>query len=74
MPVTSPSLAPASPIFTVEIIDPDGFAWLYGPLFLHEALKISRYFECEARSGKEPRVNILPAPDGAGQRPRQPFI
>ena len=70
MRATSPRVAPLAPIFTVEVIDPDGFAWLYGPLLLHEALEISRYFEHDARPGKEPRVSVVldAAPDLADGR------
>ena len=50
----------------VEVIGPDGFAWLCGPLFLHEALKISEYFEPDARPGKEPHIYVPPA----SERPR----
>lgn len=65
MRVTSPQVAPLAPIFTVEVIDPDGLAWLYGPLHLHEALRISHYFEREASPGREPRVSVaLGAPRG----------
>jgi len=45
----------------VEVIDAEGYACLYGYLYLHEAIKISAYFEGEARRGKEPRVYIPPA-------------
>ncbi len=47
-----------APIFTVEVIDTDGFAWLHGPVHLHDALKISAYFEREAALGREPRITI----------------
>jgi len=63
MRVASQSTAPSAPIFTVEIVDPDGFAWLCGPLFLHEAIKISQYFEGDARPGREPRISVPPPPD-----------
>ena len=49
------SVAPLAPIFAVEVIDAEGFAWLYGPVHLDEALKISAYFEGEAKPGREPR-------------------
>ena len=52
---------PCAPIFGVEVIDAEGYACLYGYLYLHEAIKISAYFEGEARRGKEPRVYIPPA-------------
>ena len=70
MRATSSPVAPLAPIFTVEVIDSDGFAWLYGPLLLHEALEISRYFEHEATPGREPRVSVAldSAPDLAGER------
>ena len=58
MRATSSPVAPLAPIFTVEVIGPDGFAWLYGPLHLHEALKVSAYFEPEAQPGREPRVAV----------------
>ncbi|HXZ15701.1 MAG TPA: hypothetical protein VEH77_07005 [Roseiarcus sp.] len=51
-------VAPLAPVFVVEVIDAEGFAWLYGPLLLHEALKISAFFEREAAPGREPRVAI----------------
>jgi hypothetical protein len=54
-------VAPFAPIFTVEVIDAEGFAWLHGPVHLHDALKISAYFEREAGLGREPRITI-PAP------------
>ena len=66
MRLRSSLVAPSEPIFTVEVIGPDGFAWLCGPLFLHEALKISEYFEPDARPGKEPHIYGPPAPE----RPR----
>ena len=52
---------PRASIFGVEVIDAEGYACLYGYLYLHEAIKISAYFEGEARWGKEPRVYIPPA-------------
>lgn len=52
---------PCAPIFGVEVIDADGYACLYPNLFLHEAIKISAFFEGEAPPGKEPRVYIPPA-------------
>ncbi len=54
-------LNPRAPIFGVEVIDVEGYACLYGYLYLHEAITISAYFEGGARRGKEPRVYILPA-------------
>jgi len=51
-------VAPFAPVFVVEVIDAAGFAWLYGPVFLHEALKISAFFEHDAAPGREPRVAI----------------
>lgn len=51
-------VAPSAPIFTVEVIDRDGFAWLCGPMRLDEALKVSAEFEFGAASGREPRVSI----------------
>jgi hypothetical protein len=63
MRVTSVPVAPLAPIFTVEAVGPDGFAWLYGPLLLHEALEISEYLEREALPGREPRISVaLDAP------------
>ena len=44
------------------MIDAEGYAYLYGYLYLHEAIKISAYFEGEARPGKEPRVYIRTRP------------
>ncbi len=61
MTVVRSRVAPCARIFVVEVIDAEGFAWLYGPLHLHEALKISAYFEQEAKPGKEPRVAIPPS-------------
>jgi hypothetical protein len=52
------SVAPLAPIFAVEVIDAEGFAWLYGPVHLDEALKISAYFEGEATPGREPRISV----------------
>ncbi len=37
-------VAPFAPIFAVEVIDAEGFAWLYGPAPLHEALEDLRAF------------------------------
>ena len=61
MNVASSKVAPFAPIFAVEMIDENGFAWLYGPLHLHEALKISAFFERDAKPGREPRISIPPA-------------
>ena len=61
MDVASSKVAPFAPIFAVEMIDEQGFAWLYGPVHLHEALKISAHVERRARPGREPRVCIPPA-------------
>ena len=66
MAVATPGVAPCTPIFVVEVIDGEGFAWLYGPLLLHEALKISAFFEQTAQPGKEPRVVIPATLAGAG--------
>ena len=52
------SVAPLAPIFAVEVIDAEGFAWLYGPVHLNDALKISAYFEGEAKPGREPRISV----------------
>lgn len=52
------SVAPVTPIFAVEVIDAEGFAWLYGPVYLHEALKISAYFAAEAPPGREPHITV----------------
>ena len=38
----------------------EGFVWLYGPVHLDDALKISAYFEGEAKPGREPRI-LVPA-------------
>jgi hypothetical protein len=51
-------VAPSAPIFTIEVIDRDGFAWLCGPVRLDEALKISAELESEAAPGREPRLSI----------------
>jgi hypothetical protein len=48
------------PIFEVEVIDAEGYAWLYGRLYLDEAIKICAFFEVEAWPGKEPRIYIPP--------------
>ena len=61
MRLKSSLVAPSAPIFTVEVIGPDGFAWLCGPLYLNEALKISEYFEPDATPGKEPHIYVPPA-------------
>ncbi len=66
MDLTTSRVAPSAPIFAVEVIDAEGFAWLYGPLHLHEALKISAYFEPGAKAGKEPRISISPKLVGVG--------
>jgi hypothetical protein len=66
MDLKTSRVAPSAPIFAVEVIDAEGFAWLYGPLHLHEALKISAYFEREAEPGKDPRVSIPPKLVGVG--------
>ena len=58
MKLATSRVAPSAPIYAVEVIDADGFAWLYGRLHLHEALRISAYFEGEATPGKEPRIFI----------------
>jgi hypothetical protein len=58
--------APSEPIYVVEVIDTDGFAWLYARLHLHEALRISAFFAGEAKPGKEPRVFIPPELLGVG--------
>ena len=60
MDVTSSKVAPFAPIFAVEMIDEQGFAWLYGPVQLVEALRISAYFERDAVPGREPRISIPP--------------
>ncbi len=52
------SVAPLAPIFAVEVIDAEGFAWLYGPVHLNDALKISAYFAGEAKPGREPRISV----------------
>jgi len=60
MDVTSSKVAPFAPIFAVEMIDEQGFAWLYGPVHLVEALRISAYFERDAKPGREPRISVPP--------------
>ena len=59
-------IAPCAPIYTVEVIDEDGFGWLYARLTLIEALRVSGYFEAEAAAGREPRISIPPALVGTG--------
>jgi hypothetical protein len=49
------------PIFEVEVIDAEGYAWLYPRLYLDEAIKMSACVEIEAWPGKEPRIYIPPA-------------
>lgn len=61
MAVAVSGVMPRAPVFVVEVIDGEGFAWLYGPLHLHDALKISAYFEQSAKPGKEPRVVVPPS-------------
>ncbi len=51
-------VAPCAPIFAVEVIDADGFAWLYGPVHLNDALKISDYFSGDVKLGREPRITV----------------
>ena len=58
MDVTTSKVSPFAPIFAVEVIDDDGFAWLYGPVHLAEALKLSAYFGLDAKPGREPRITI----------------
>jgi hypothetical protein len=58
MDLPAPKVAPFAPIFAVEVIDAEGFAWLYGPVHLTEALKVSAYFEQNAEPGREPRITI----------------
>ena len=60
MKVATSRVEPSAPIFVVEVIDEEGFAWLYARLHLHEALKISAYFERKAHPGREPRI-VIPA-------------
>ncbi len=66
MKVATSRAAPAAPVFVVEVIDAEGYAWLYARLHLQEALKISAYFEGEAEPGREPRVFIPPELVGLG--------
>ena len=58
MAIVIPKTAPRAPVFTVEVIDEEGFAWLFGPVDLNEALRISSYFAMNAARGKEPRISI----------------
>ena len=51
---------PCAPIFEVEVIDLEGYAWLFGRLFLHEAIRICAALEREAQPGREPRISIPP--------------
>jgi len=48
------------PIFEVEVIDGEGYAWMFASLHLHDAIKISAAFESEAQPGREPRISVLP--------------
>jgi hypothetical protein len=60
------SVASRAPVFVVEAIGEDGFAWLHGPMQLLDALEISqRFAEC-APPGKEPRILIPPPLVGVG--------
>ncbi len=59
-------VAPFAPIFAVEVIDAEGFAWLYGPAHLHEALRICSILEREAAGGHEPRITIPSSLVGQG--------
>jgi hypothetical protein len=58
MDATSSKVAPFAPIFAVEMIDEQGVGWLYGPVHLVDALKISAYFERDAELGREPHISI----------------
>ncbi len=60
------SVAPLAPIFAVEVIDAEGFAWLYGPVHLNDALNISAYFAGEAKPGREPRITVPSTLVGSG--------
>ncbi len=66
MDLPTPKTAPCAPVYTVEVIDEDGYGWLYARLHLDEALRISAYFEAEAAAGREPRISIPPALVGTG--------
>jgi hypothetical protein len=55
-----------APIFAVEVIDAEGFAWLYGPACLDEALRISAVLEREAAGGHVPRITIPASLVGQG--------
>ena len=66
MVVAASKVSPFAPIFAVEVVDVEGFAWLYGPVYLHEALKISASFERETERSREPRVTIPPPLVGLG--------
>ncbi len=59
-------IAPFAPIFAVEVIDAEGFAWLYGPAPLHEAVRICALLEREAAGGHEPRITIPASLVGQG--------
>ncbi len=60
MDIALSRVKPCAPIFEVEVIDFEGYAWLFAGLHLHEAIKISAYFQREAQLGKEPRIYITP--------------
>lgn len=66
MAVGISKVAPFAPIFAVEVIDDEGFAWLYGPAPLHEALRICAVLEQRAAGGHEPRITIPASLVGLG--------
>ena len=61
MEIAVSRVEPCAPIFEVEVIDVEGYAWLFPNLHLHDAIKVSAAFEGEAQLGREPRIYIPPA-------------
>ncbi len=57
---TTANVARLEPIFVVEAIDEEGFAWLHGPVRLTEAIRISEILAQQAAPGREPRILIPP--------------
>ena len=66
MDIAGSRAKPCAPIFEVEVIDTEGYAWLFGRLYLHEAIRICADLEREAGPGREPRISIPPERLGVG--------
>ena len=66
MDIARSNAEPCTSIFEVEMIDFEGYAWLFGGLYLHEAIRICADLEREARPGREPRISIPPERLGVG--------